>query len=454
MGPRGLWHTGRVEELRDLATRSRHAVVLAAAVGIATGVIVAGFDEVVVRMQGWVGHRNVVVIALAPTMGLAVAAIALWIGRTGPATSDDYIRSFHRFDELPATAAVHPSLSARTALARLVGAIASLGTSGAMGLEGPSVYFGSTIGANVQHRLRRLTRGAEPGLLLAAGAAAGVAAIFKAPATGAIFAIEVPFQDDLARRMLLPALVASGTGYLAFAAFHGTSPVLEIGGAPGFTAKDLAAAVLLGVVAGIGARVFARFVRWAKHAGTLGSPAARVAIAGAALAVLSLLGEALTGAALTGEAPRDHGVVLSSGYSLIGWALDEHRAIWLLLVILVLRCGATGAMMAGGAVGGVFIPLVVAGALVGRVVGEIADPGQRSLFLVVGVAAFLGAGYRVPLAAVMFVAETTGRPSFVVPGLLAAVAAELMMARSSVSAHQVWPEQPHRRVNRQGEPSG
>ncbi len=42
-----------------------------------------------------------------------------------------------------------------------------------------------------------------------ASAAAGVAAIFKAPATGAVFSIEVPYQDDLARRMLLPAMVAS-----------------------------------------------------------------------------------------------------------------------------------------------------------------------------------------------------------------------------------------------------
>jgi H+/Cl- antiporter ClcA len=60
-----------------------------------------------------------------------------------------------------------------------------------------------------------------------------------------------------------------------------------------------------------------------------------------------------------------------------------------------------------------------------------------SLFVVVGVAAFLGAGYRVPLAAVMFVAESTGRPGFVVPGLLAAVVGELLMARSSVSPYQV-----------------
>jgi CIC family chloride channel protein len=70
--------------------------------------------------------------------------------------------------------------------------------------------------------------------------------------------------------------------------------------------------------------------------------------------------------------------------------------------------------------------------MVAGIVGELSD----TLFMVVGVSAFLGAGYRVPLAAVMFVAETTGRAGFVVPALLAAVAADLMMGRDSVTAYQ------------------
>jgi len=56
---------------------------------------------------------------------------------------------------------------------------------------------------------------------------------------------------------------------------------------------------------------------------------------------------------------------------------------------------------------------------------------------VIGMAAFLGAGYRVPLASVTFVAEFTGRPDFVVPGLIAAVVSQLVMGRRSVSPYQV-----------------
>jgi chloride channel protein, CIC family len=97
---------------------------------------------------------------------------------------------------------------------------------------------------------------------------------------------------------------------------------------------------------------------------------------------------------------------------------------------------ATSTTVAGGGVGGLFIPLVVAGALAGRVVGGAVNALDTSLFTVVGAAAFLGAGYRVPLAAVVFVAEATGRPGFVVPGLLAAVVAELVMGTQSVTAYQ------------------
>ena len=103
-------------------------------------------------------------------------------------------------------------------------------------------------------------------------------------------------------------------------------------------------------------------------------------------------------------------------------------------------------MVGGGGTGGQSIPLVDAGALRGRTVGSLVNGFDNNLFVVVGVAAFLGAGDRVPLAAVVFVADTTGRPGFIVPGLLAAVVAELVMRRSSLTAYQVAaaPRRPQR----------
>ena len=113
-----------------------------------------------------------------------------------------------------------------------------------MGLEGPSLYSGAVIGSNLQIDSQAF-RGADRRVLLVAGAAAGVAAIFKAPATGAVFALEVPYQDDIARHMLLPALVSSATGYLTFVAINGTRRCSRSRGAR-LDFRDLAGATCSG----------------------------------------------------------------------------------------------------------------------------------------------------------------------------------------------------------------
>src|SRR5690606_38070432 len=75
--------------------------------------------------------------------------------------------------------------------------------------------------------------------------------------------------------------------------------------------------------------------------------------------------------------------------------------------------------------------------LVGRLAGDALAMDDTELLVVVGMAAFLGAGYRTPLAGVVFVAETTGSPAFVVPALLATAASQLLLGEaSSVAQHQ------------------
>ncbi len=411
---------GWAQRSRDLARRSKEAVLLAAIVGALTGLGVAGFDTVVTRGVDKMNSFPLWATALAPLVGLSAAALVLYFfgPSASPSTADEYLHAFH-----------DPGyrLPVRPLIARMVAGIATLGSGAPMGLEGPSLYLGAGIGETLERRFPRLFSAKQRRLLLVAGAGAGVAAIFKTPATGAIFALEVPYQDDLARYMLGPTLIASATSYLVFVAIHGTSPLLSVTGSPPFSFKDLAAALALGVLAGIGARVFAWLIRSAKHLHTSVPAWVRVPAAGACLGGIFVAARLCAGSSLT----------TGPGYDTIRWALDPTHSVWLIGAILVLRCLATSVTIAGGGVGGLFIPLVVAGALTGRIVGGSVNALDTSLFVVIGVAAFLGAGYRVPLAAVMFVAEATGRPGFVVPGLLAAVVAELMMGRRSVTTYQL-----------------
>ncbi|MDQ1396713.1 MAG: chloride channel protein family [Acidimicrobiaceae bacterium] len=412
---------GRRDELLALGRRSRQVVLLSAVTGLLTGGAVALFEHLTSGVTfERITHAPVAVQAGAPLVGLLLAAAALrWLaaGAT-PSTADEYIKNFHERDRRLALAPV---------AGRLLASMATLGLGGALGYEGPSIYMGASIGSILQRRLSRFFSRDDAKVLLVAGAAAGVAAIFKAPATGAVFALEVPYQDDLARRMLLPALFGAGVSYVTFVSFASTTPLLPISGAPPFDLRDLGGAVVLGLLGGFGARGFAFLLRRAKRISARVPPFAGAAGAGLVLAALAVGSNAIYGSPLT----------VGPGYRTVTYALDPRHGITLILGLLALRAVATATTLAGGGAGGLFIPLVIEGALLGRLIGGVFGEPTSSLFPVIGIAAFLGAGYRVPLAAVMFVAESTGRPGFVVPGLLAAVGAQLVMGRSSVSTYQV-----------------
>jgi CIC family chloride channel protein len=409
------------EQLWALGRRSRQALVLAAVTGVLTGAAVAGFDHLTATVIfGLVVNGPLWLQAGAPLAGLLLASAAMRLFAPGASrsTTDEYIKNFHDADR---------RLPLRPVAGRILASVATLGLGGPLGYEGPSLYMGAAIGSALQSRLSRFFSREDAKVLLVAGAAAGVAAIFKAPATGALFALEVPYQRDLARRMLLPALIAAACSYVTFVGLTTTAPLLRsTGGAPPFDFADLGGAAALGIAAGFGARLFARLIREAKALATRGHVWLRAVVAGAVLAGLAITAHRLFGETLT----------LGPGYRAITWSVDPTHSVRLVVLLLLLRAVATVAAIGGGGVGGLFIPLVVEGALLGRVLGSTLGQGGSPLFPIIGIAAFLGAGYRVPLAAVMFVAETTGRPEFVVPGLIAAVVAQLVMGNSSVDEHQ------------------
>jgi CIC family chloride channel protein len=395
-------------------------LLLSALTGALTGLVVTGFERLTREtVFDSVLRWPLAAQAVAPLAGLVLCSLLLrTLGRgASPSTADEYIRNFHEPGR---------SLDERPVVGRLAAAVATLGLGGALGYEGPSIYAGAAIGSALQRRLRRFFTLEEGKLLLICGAAAGVAAIFKAPVTGLVFALEVPYKEDLARHALLPAAISSAVSYVIFVSFAGTAPFLPVGGTPPFDLVDLGGAALIGIACGVGARLFAAALRAAKQVGPRVPAPIRVAVAGGGLAAAFVLGRAVSGESLT----------IGPGYDALRWAMSPEHSVLAVLAILALRAAATTLTVCGGGVGGLFIPLVIEGALVGRVVGGLFSSANQSLFPVLGIAAFLGAGYRVPLAAVVFVAEFTGRPGFVVPGLIAAVVAQLAMGRSSVTEYQ------------------
>jgi CIC family chloride channel protein len=412
----------RREELAALGRRTRQVVLLAALTGVATGGAVALFEWVTrEQLLDHLLHAPLAVQLAGPTVGLLGAVVMLrYVGSgASPATTDEYIRNFHEQGT---------RLDLRSAPARMLASVTTLGLGGSMGFEGPSIYLGACLGSGLQRRFTRFFSRDDAKVLLVCGAAAGVAAIFKAPATGLVYALEVPYQEDFARRMLLPAGISSAASYLVFVSFAGTEPLFAVSGVPPFDLRDLGGAIVLGVLCGVGARLFTRSLLWAKHITADLNPFLRAGIGGLGLALVGLSSYLAFGRALT----------VGAGYDNLAWAFDPGRAVALVILLLLLRAAATVLTVAGGGAGGLFIPLVIEGALLGRSIGGVVGTSAThgNFFPLVGVSAFLAAGYRVPLAGVVFAAEATGRPGFIVPGLIASVVAQLFMGRASASPYQ------------------
>lgn len=411
----------------------RHQILLIAAVGvgISTGAGVAAFDALTAHAAlGTLLDAPIGVQAAFPLVGLVLAWMSLRYvaGGADATTSDAYIANYHERNKL---------LDQRPVIGRILASIATLGSGGAMGFEGPAIYMGAAIGSGVQGRIARFLRSDDAKALLVAGAAGGVAAIFKAPATGVLYALEVPYHEDIARSGIVSSLVAAAASYVTFVLIMGTHAIVPLTTTgTGFGAFELAGAAVVGVLAGFGARGFTRLIDVAKRTSKRVRTVTRIAVFGALSAVLVLGSQTLFAAPLS----------LGPGYQIFGWLTDPSRGMLLVLALFVVRALATTATVAGGGAGGMFIPLVVQGAVLGRLVGgaflawgpHTSAPATStlSLFTVLGIAAFLGAGYRTPLAGVMFVAESTGRAVFVVPALVAAAISQLCMGDHSISPFQ------------------
>ncbi len=413
------WLSGS-ETLRELQRRWQRTLVVAGVTGIVTGFGVHLFEWLTaeVFLERTLDARLGVQLVL-PGIGLVVATLALryLARRTSPSTSDEYINYFH--DR-------HRTLPLAPAGGRMAASVATLGGGGALGFEGPSIYLGASVGAAIQRRFSHWFSREEAKVMMVAGAAAGVAAIFKAPVTGAIFAVEVPYRQDLAARAVVPALIGSASSYVMFIAFQGTTPLLNVWGSPQFSTVDLGGAAIVGLLCGLGARAFARTIRWTKEQAKRTRMRRRLPMAAAGLAGLAGASYVVYETTLS----------LGPGYDAITWSADPSQGLELVALLFGVRFAATALTLFGGGAGGVFIPLVVQGALLGRFVGGIFEQTQSSLFPLVGMAAFLGAGYRTPIAAVVFVVETTSEAGFVIPGVIAAALAELVMGNESVTPYQ------------------
>jgi len=418
------------EDLAATYMRDLHEWLLVAPIiGVITGLVITLIAKIIlywiwpVILQLYITHPVAIVPGLA--VGFTIAGLLMQYLTPDPDehSTEEIIRSYHEHQG---------RIDMRPVLPKLLAAIASVGFGGSAALEGPSIYGGGAIGSWVFTRWKRLSSDPRKRrIMLISGAAAGMAAVFRAPLTGIVFALEMPYKDDLAHEALLPSLIASVVSYVTLAFFLGAQPVFAFSAATNtFKGTDLLWSALLGLLCGLAAMVFAITFR-----------RARTFMVNAAIPhwVKMAAGGILTGLCGLGFLGIYHGSLIPIGpnYEAVPQILLGGIRSTELVIFGTFKLIATICSLAVGGVSAMFVPLFLSGESFGVAFAQsVVHSPETHLYAAVGMAAFIAAAYKTPLTAVVFVAEATGGHAYIIPALIGAAIAYAVSGEASVSSDQ------------------
>ncbi|MCY0937144.1 chloride channel protein [Streptomyces sp. H34-S4] len=299
----------------------------------------------------------------------------------------------------------------RVAVVKSLASALCIGGGGSVGREGPIVQIGAALGSTAGALLRM--REEQMRLLVACGAAGGIAATFNAPLAGVFFSMELILRDITARAFGLVAVSAVTASVIGRAAL-GDERFLDLAPVSADHVAAYALYVLLGAVAGAVGVLFSKVLygvedlcdtvwrgpEWLR-------PAAGGIVLGAILLAL----------------PEMYGV----GYPVLGKAAVGGYAIGFLLVLLVGKIIACSVTIGIGGSGGVFAPSLFVGAMLGSAFGQTMGhlapgvTGPAMTYAVIGMGAVFAGSARAPITAVVIIYELTGEYGIILP-LMTAIA--------------------------------
>ena len=309
-------------------------------------------------------------------------------------------------------------IAPRVAILKPLSAAISIGTGGPFGAEGPIIQTGGAIGSLVGQLLH--VTAAERRVLLACGAAAGMAGVFGTPIGAVILAIEL-LLFEFRSRSFIPLVIASTIATTMHAILFGAGPLFNVGAVDFAMPRALPLYVVLGVLSGLAATGLSRALYWVEDQYER-LPVDMVwwpVIGGVALGIIGLV------------FPR----VLGVGYDTISDILNDRLTLSLLGGVVIWKTIALVVSLGSGTSGGLLAPTLMVGAAMGGVFGHLVNriaPGidvSPGAFALVGMAAVFGSAARATFAFIIFSFELTRDYEAVLPLLLASVIADLVTHR-------------------------
>ena len=357
-------------------------------------------------------------VLLIPTVGgfIAGALVQSWAPEAAGDGTDALVKGFHKGEGL---------IRLRVPLIKGLASILTIATGGSAAQEGPTAQIGAGLGSWLGTSLGLPVK--ERRLVMLAGAAGGLGAIFRAPLGGALYVTEVLYSTTASESTaLLPCITSSIVAYSVFALFVSPEPVFRV---PDYTfhgLTDLAPFALLGLACVPMGWLFVKTFHYTRDPffNRLRIPRLlKPALGGLAVGLMALI------------FPQ----IMAGGYGWVQWgAIGEpidllqpgdqpfvpNMGFALLLTLAVVKIFATSLTIGSGGSGGVFGPSIFVGGMLGGAFGQIlawlvpSGAYQPGAFVLVGMGGFFAGVSKAPLASILMICELTNSYSLLVPLML------------------------------------
>ena len=299
----------------------------------------------------------------------------------------------------------------RPLVTRGLGAALTIGTGGSAGQEGPIAVIGGTIGSQFGKLFK--VSGEKLKVLVACGAAAGVAATFNAPIAGVFFATEIVLLSSFEVASFTSIVISSGMATVVSRALLGNHSELV---APPYMMHsywELGLYLLLGlIIGGLAAAFIDVFYRIKDTVAAIKLPRLVKPIGGGLM--VGVIGMVL---------PQ----IFGNGYEFMNEVLSGQHTWYLLLVLIAAKMVATAITLGSGLPGGLFAPCLFLGAVAGGAFGHLLAvilPGadiSPGAYALVGMGAFLAASTHSPMTAIFLLFEITDSYQVIIPIMLTCV---------------------------------
>ncbi|MBP2677629.1 MAG: Cl-channel voltage-gated family protein [Deltaproteobacteria bacterium] len=316
----------------------------------------------------------------------------------------------------------------RVPLIKVIASALTIGSGGSAGKEGPIAQIGSGFGSIFASVLKLKPR--ERRILVLAGAAGGLGAIFQAPLGAALFAPEVLYREtDFEHEAILPCVVSSIIAYAVYTQFYKGGALFFPGPVDFSLPTELLPYAVFGVVCALVGYVYVKIFYGARD--RFFTP----------LRISRMIKPALGGLML-GAIAFFYPQVTNVGYGWVQMAL-EGKIFWGTMLLLVfLKIAATSCTISSGGSGGVFGPSVFIGAMLGGAFGFLGHkiaPGwviHPNSFVLVGIGGFFAGVAKVPIASIIMACEMSASYTLLVPLMLVSSISYLLLRNTNLYEKQ------------------